>query len=290
MAKRSREESPSASPDPSSPVREASVGAEQVWVPSTKYAHVDDDGAGGQDPGGVMRCSLPPHQQTLQFTSYEAYDVHYAQTHVNRCSECRGNFPTAHFLELHICENHDPLTAVRRERGEKTYGCLVEDCDRVCSSPEKRRRHLIDKHMFPKEYDFSVVDDGIDRRSSMLRSRGHRRTSSAAVRSAAMEQRARRRSAAMQGPAERGPGGPVDGGAHPVTRPSGSAPQDSMEGSADDGSSDAAASPPAGEAEVGGGAVLDEEVGGLADSMAALRFVPPSVRFGRGKRGGLGTR
>ena len=69
-----------------------------------------------------MRCSLPPHPQTLCFQSYEAYDVHYAKAHVNRCSECRKNFPTAHFLELHIEENHDPLIQVRKEKGEKTVG------------------------------------------------------------------------------------------------------------------------------------------------------------------------
>lgn len=39
---------------------------------------------------------------------------------MNRCVECGKNFPTDLFLNLHIEENHDPLTAARRERGEKT--------------------------------------------------------------------------------------------------------------------------------------------------------------------------
>ncbi|KAG2017135.1 hypothetical protein GB937_005733 [Aspergillus fischeri] len=30
------------------------------------------------------------------------------------------------------------------------YSCFIEDCDRKCSTPQKRRMHLIDKHMFPK--------------------------------------------------------------------------------------------------------------------------------------------
>jgi hypothetical protein len=30
--------------------------------------------------------------------------------------------------------------------------------------------HCIDKHGFPKEYDFYIVNDGIDKRNSMLRS------------------------------------------------------------------------------------------------------------------------
>lgn len=72
-------------------------------------------------PAQVMRCTLPPHhREALTFSSYEEYEVHYLQTHVNRCSECGKNFPTNHFLNLHIEENHDPLIAARRERGEKT--------------------------------------------------------------------------------------------------------------------------------------------------------------------------
>lgn len=67
-----------------------------------------------------MRCSLPPHKETLSFSSYDEYEVHYVQAHVNRCSECGKNFPTELFLNLHIEENHDPLIAARRERGEKT--------------------------------------------------------------------------------------------------------------------------------------------------------------------------
>lgn len=57
------------------------------------------------------------------------------------------------------------------------YACLLPDCDRLCSTPQKRRLHCIDKHQFPREYDFIVVKDGIDRRSSMLIP-AHRRRSS----------------------------------------------------------------------------------------------------------------
>jgi hypothetical protein len=67
-----------------------------------------------------MQCALPPHRETLSFTSYEDYEVHYQQAHVNRCSQCSKNFPTGHFLNLHIEENHDPLASARRARGDKT--------------------------------------------------------------------------------------------------------------------------------------------------------------------------
>lgn len=47
----------------------------------------------------------------------------------------------------------------------------------MCSTPQKRRLHCIDKHQFPKNYNFIIIKDGIDRRTSMLLS-PHRRRSS----------------------------------------------------------------------------------------------------------------
>lgn len=88
-----------------------------------KIVHLDSDLALSDCPA-VMRCSLPPHQP-LAFDSFEAYDVHYQKTHMNRCSECQRNFPDDHFLNLHIAENHDPINDAKREKGEKTVGLLV---------------------------------------------------------------------------------------------------------------------------------------------------------------------
>ncbi|KAH7066575.1 hypothetical protein BKA63DRAFT_123359 [Paraphoma chrysanthemicola] len=167
--KRSRQYSASSSEDSGTPYsREQSV--------DVKIVHLDAGSAIAEQPA-VMRCSLPPHQP-LSFDSFDAYDVHYQKTHMNRCSECQKNFPDEHFLHLHIAENHDPISAAKRDHGEKTYACLVPDCDRFCSTPQKRRLHCIDKHQFPRNYDFFIVNDGIDRRSSMLRT-PHRRRSSA---------------------------------------------------------------------------------------------------------------
>jgi hypothetical protein len=90
-----------------------------------KYTHLDSNsnlhGASSSSSASadVMLCSLPPHRQALAFPTYEAYEVHYAQAHVNRCLECGSNFPTAHYLALHIAENHDPLNEARKARGEK---------------------------------------------------------------------------------------------------------------------------------------------------------------------------
>jgi hypothetical protein len=128
----------------------------------------------------IMRCSLPPHKP-LDFPTYAEYESHYNQFHINRCRDCRKNFPTGRFLELHLAEHHDPIVASKQEAGEKTYACFVEDCEKVCGDWKKRRSHLVDKHGFPKNYDFLIVDHGIDGRSSMLRpgvdEQGHRKSS-----------------------------------------------------------------------------------------------------------------
>lgn len=125
MVKRSREDSdlphpssaPDKLPDSSTSPSNSESGAHEATV---KLLHIDTTGGEAPQPLEVMRCSLPPHRQALSFTSFEEYEVHYNKSHVNRCSECRKNFPTAHFLDLHIAENHDPLVEVLKERGERT--------------------------------------------------------------------------------------------------------------------------------------------------------------------------
>jgi hypothetical protein len=126
MAKRSREDFEPSSPESES-TRESTPSVRSFISPvaiapasnTPKIFHLDLE-SGEAPPVTEMRCSLPPHRQTLSFTSFEEYEVHYAKTHVNRCVECRKNFPTENFLNLHIEENHDALVSVRRERGEKT--------------------------------------------------------------------------------------------------------------------------------------------------------------------------
>jgi hypothetical protein len=126
MAKRSREDFEPSSPDSDKPgesdscarlVIHPSVVAQSAST-SSKFIHLDSE-SGEAQPAPEMLCSLPPHRQSLSFTSYEEYEVHYLKTHTNRCTECRKNFPTEHFLNLHIEENHDSLVSVRKERGEK---------------------------------------------------------------------------------------------------------------------------------------------------------------------------
>lgn len=121
--------------------------------------------------------------------------------------------------------------------------------------------HLVDKHMFPKDYDFYVVNDGIDRRSSMLRSGKHRRRSSAAQHVTEIEERTRRRDSAL---------GTIEA---------------QTEGAEDE---DEDHSPDASPVNTPSSSREDTDMGGLSEAMSALKFVPPSVRFGRGRGRGRG--
>jgi len=182
MGKRPRTDSASSSsdvemtsPDATSTPDDSSLAISDNLEPPVKYPHVNHTETAEIEI--VMKCHLPPHEPLI-FSSYQDYDVHYQQDHVNRCSDCYRNFPSEHYLHLHIAENHDPINHVRKERGERTYACFVEDCTRVCSTAQKRRQHVIDKHGFPKFYDFYIVNYGIDKRTSMLRPKARSRASS----------------------------------------------------------------------------------------------------------------
>ena len=169
MAKRERQDSVSVP-------GEFKVGEQQAPLRAAKYASVEPEVA----RTSAMRCYLPPHRP-INFKTCDEYDTHYQQSHTNRCSECGKNLPTAHLLDLHISENHDPIVASKRDTGWKTYACFVEGCEKVCADWKKRRSHLVDKHAFPRNYDFFIVNSGIDRRRSMLRPgvdvEGHRKSS-----------------------------------------------------------------------------------------------------------------
>lgn len=130
--------------------------------------------------------------------------------------------------------------------------------------------HLIDKHMFPQQYDFRVVNDGIDHKSSMLRSgrHGHRRHSSAAqmkVEEVRQRGATSELTSAKQGIEEKEPTSIPNVSLVPT--------DDAMEGF------EAAAPVPEPE---------DDEMKGLETAMSSLRFVPSSVRFGRGRGRGRG--
>ncbi|KAH8821667.1 hypothetical protein F5884DRAFT_817060 [Xylogone sp. PMI_703] len=256
MAKRSREDF--------EPRFEASDSFDDKTSISPKLLHLDLESGEELSQTSQMRCSLPPHRDMFSFTSYEDYEVHYNKFHVNRCVECHKNFPTNHFLNLHIEESHDPLILVRRERGDKTYSCYVEDCDRKFSAPAKRRMHLIDKHFFPKDYNFFVTVDGIDKQSSMLQLGRHRRRSSAAQYKAYRDDRAGRRS--FPANSAKGSGAEAENNAEDhgeiTNRSSANIKSKTLQ--------------------------EDEVMEDLSSAMSSLKVVPLSIRFGRSSAHGRG--
>lgn len=113
--KRPREPEDSGFPDAEEPAADSGMSAPTAKLPELDLAQ----------PEVNITCSLPPHQEAIAFTSYAEYEAHYSSVHTNRCAECKKNFPSAYFLDIHIEERHDSWMAVRRDRGERTVSCRV---------------------------------------------------------------------------------------------------------------------------------------------------------------------
>ena len=86
-------------------------------LPRAKIAEIDPDEV-IEPSAAAMTCLL--HKQKLTFSSYDEYEAHHNKEHVHRCLECKKNFPSAHLLGVHIEDCHDPLVALRRDKGEHT--------------------------------------------------------------------------------------------------------------------------------------------------------------------------
>nr|XP_036578275.1 C2H2 type zinc finger domain protein [Colletotrichum truncatum]KAF6785476.1 C2H2 type zinc finger domain protein [Colletotrichum truncatum] len=215
-----------------------------------------------------MKCSLPPHKEAISFKSYDEYETHYIKAHMNRCLECGRNLPSEHLLNVHHEECHDSFAAVRRERGEHTYSCFVEGCERKCMTPQKRRMHLIDKHMYPKNFFFAVTKEGIDGRRSLLVEGGHHRRKSSNVTSAT---ESKRKSSILESSIAESSQKEEERGA--TEHQESASKQSATKGSTARRPTTAQADPTE---------RPDTEMDDLAGAMSALQFVPNSVRFGRG--------
>ena len=49
-------------------------------------------------------------------------------------------------------------------------------CDRFCRTGANRKLHLIAKHFYPEDFNFWIVNDGIDRKNSLLVNSTNRRS------------------------------------------------------------------------------------------------------------------
>jgi len=119
------------------------------------------------NPARKIVCQLPPtcHVRPTFLEHTSQLESHYATCHAHVCGEarCRAIFPERRLLDLHHTECHDPIAAIRQEKGERIYACFDGNCTSMFMTPKGRRLHLIDKHKYPPNYYFSVTNHGIGR-------------------------------------------------------------------------------------------------------------------------------
>lgn len=170
----------------------------------------------------------------------------------------------------------------------------MSDCDKVTLTPEKRRLHMIDKHGYPRNYDFKLVERGIDKRSSVLRGgnappNGRRRRVSevgeagwqtaARERTAGGKNRGEQRKSANREPNERSSKAKSDLAGS--KQPSASGATDGAKGSVD---LPGMATPAGGSKPSQNIKTIDDEVEALNKNLSSLQFVPTSVRLKEKKR------
>ncbi|KAF7357053.1 hypothetical protein MVEN_01042100 [Mycena venus] len=113
----------------------------------------------------AILCTLPPtcNHHPTPIANSKDLEAHYATYHAHVCEEegCHCVFPDARLLEIHQTECHDPLAAVRKDRGEKIFACHLATCNKMFLTPKARRLHLIQGHGYPKEYFFAVTNKGV---------------------------------------------------------------------------------------------------------------------------------
>lgn len=110
----------------------------------------------------ILTCDLTPCAGT-QFASHDVYRAHLKSVHHEKCMACHRTFPSNDILQLHINENHNPLLRIKQEQGDKIFMCFATPgtCTKVCATPKLRRLHMIDKHQYPRDFKFDVVNRGM---------------------------------------------------------------------------------------------------------------------------------
>ncbi|KAK0489291.1 hypothetical protein IW261DRAFT_1557772 [Armillaria novae-zelandiae] len=138
-------------------------------------------------------------------------------------------------------ECHDPLAAIRKERGDKIFACHLTTCPKLFLTPKARRLHLINAHGFPKEYFFAVTNKGV---GGLLKKWGE--------------------GASMIRGEWKQKEGPVEDDDNDIQSDNGTAEEIEIEEPSND--------LPAEE--------KSDDLDALADSMTSLSLVPDSIRFG----------
>ncbi|KAH7477156.1 Zinc finger protein 511 [Phytophthora ramorum] len=104
-----------------------------------------------QDQTSSLTCRLA--NCNVSFQSVTAYEEHYDMIHRNICRECSRSFFNLRLLDIHISETHDAFFKILSKK-KPMYACLVDGCPELFQHDDKRTRHLIQVHQYPKSFSF----------------------------------------------------------------------------------------------------------------------------------------
>ncbi|KAH7437396.1 hypothetical protein KP509_05G069200 [Ceratopteris richardii] len=99
-----------------------------------------------------MQCPVVGCKAKLN--GLQELETHFFTRHTAVCSVCSRVFPTTRLLDLHICESHDSFFQAKVARGHPMFKCLVDGCEAKFLNDASRHQHLVDKHKFPRSYEF----------------------------------------------------------------------------------------------------------------------------------------
>lgn len=108
----------------------------------------------------IIECPFLPCNNKV-FATYLEYEHHIITHHNYECLECQCIFPNSTLLNIHIDENHNPIAAIKQQRGESIYKCLSDNCSQLFLTSTLRQQHMIQTHNYPNEYPFYIINTGI---------------------------------------------------------------------------------------------------------------------------------
>ncbi|XP_010905507.1 uncharacterized protein [Elaeis guineensis] len=104
--------------------------------------------------GGINTVLCPIVGCGAQLNCLEDFEDHYHARHTASCSVCSRVYPTSRLLSIHVSEAHDSFFQAKVARGFPMYECLVEGCGVKLKCYKSRQQHLVDKHKFPRSFEF----------------------------------------------------------------------------------------------------------------------------------------
>lgn len=108
-----------------------------------------------QEDCNEFGCGIDGCSRT--FVNLVAYESHVREAHTtHRCSVCRAGFASERFVSIHAQEAHDALFLLMAAK-KRMYVCLLEECNARFRTARGRRLHMVDAHMYPKDFRFGPL-------------------------------------------------------------------------------------------------------------------------------------